>query len=230
MLGLLLVLFMAQDELQAPFDKAREGMVDLIARRGVPDGAVLKAMRAFPRHELVPPAHRHEAYADYPLPIGLGQTMSQPYMVAVMTEAAKVKPGDKVLEIGTGSGYQAAILAAVGARVFTIEILPELAQRAGRDLERLGVKNVTIRAGDGYRGWPEEAPFAAIVVTAAPKVVPPPLLDQLADGGRLVIPIGPPWDQTLEVHEKLGKEVRVRKEFAVRFVTMTGEAERRPGD
>jgi protein-L-isoaspartate(D-aspartate) O-methyltransferase len=221
---------MIASEPQDPYRQARDAMVDLIARRGVVDAVVLKAMRVFPRHELVPLSSRDQAYADHPLPIGLGQTISQPYMVAVMTEAARVKPGDKVLEVGTGSGYQAAILAAVGARVFTIEIVPELAERAKTDLTRLGVQNVTVKAGDGYRGWPEEAPFAAIVVTAAPQKVPPPLLEQLADGGRLVIPVGPPGDQVLEVHEKHGKEVRVRREFAVRFVSMTGEAERRPGD
>ena len=227
-LGLLLMIIAS--EAQDPYKQARDAMVDLIASRGVVGAAVLEAMRLFPRHELVPPAARDQAYADHPLPIGLGQTISQPYMVAVMTEAARVRPGDKVLEVGTGSGYQAAILAAVGARVFTIEIVPELAERAKADLERLGVQNVTVKVGDGYRGWPAEAPFAAIVVTAAPQKVPPPLLEQLADGGRLVIPVGPPWDQYLEVHEKHGKEVRVRREFAVRFVSMTGEAERRPGD
>jgi protein-L-isoaspartate(D-aspartate) O-methyltransferase len=227
-LGLLLLMVAAAP--QDPFLKARDAMVDLIARRGVVDEAVLKAMRAFPRHALVPEQDRDLAYADHPLPIGFGQTISQPYMVAVMTAAAKVKPGDKVLEVGTGSGYQAAILAAVGARVFTIEILPELAERAKQDLARLGVVNVTVKAGDGFQGWPEEAPFRAIIVTAAPKRVPPPLFAQLADGGRLVIPVGPPWDQYLEVHEKHGQDVKVTREFAVRFVTMTGEAERRPGD
>jgi protein-L-isoaspartate(D-aspartate) O-methyltransferase len=146
-------------------------------------------------------------------------------MVAVMTEAADIEPGDKVLEVGTGSGYQAAILGLVGARVFTIEIVEELAERARRDLARLGIENVAVRAGDGYRGWPEEAPFAAIVVTAAPEAVPKPLLEQLADGGRLVIPVGPAGDQVLEVHEKRGGKITVRREFAVRFVPMTGEAE-----
>ena len=187
-------------------------------------------MRAFPRHELLPAPGRDHAYADRPSPIGFNQTISQPYMVAVMTEAAAARPGDKILEVGTGSGYQAAILAAVGAKVFTIEIVPELALRAKNDLARLGVTNVTMRAGDGYQGWPEEASFRAIVVTAAPKSVPPPLLEQLADGGRLVIPVGPPWDQYLEVHEKHGQKIELHRAFAVRFVTMTGEAERRRGD
>jgi protein-L-isoaspartate(D-aspartate) O-methyltransferase len=209
------------DEVQA----ARARMVELIARRGVVDARVLAAMRAFPRHELVPPDQRDEAYADRPLPIGHGQTISQPYMVAVMTEAARVGPGSKVLEIGTGSGYQAAILAAVGARVFSIEIVAALAKRARADLDRLGVTNVTLRTGDGFAGWPEEAPFDAIVVTAAPEKVPAPLLAQLRDGGRLVIPVGPAADQWLEVHERQGDRVVVRREFAVRFVPMIGRAE-----
>ncbi len=208
----------------------RDEMVQLIARRGVTDAAVLAAMRAFPRHELVPAGQRAAAYEDRPLPIGDGQTISQPYVVAVMSAAAAVKPGDKVLEIGTGSGYQAAILAALGAKVYTIEIVPALAERAARDLGRLGVKNVTVRQGDGYQGWPDQAPFAAIVVTAAPEKVPPPLLAQLAPGGRLVIPVGSAGDQWLEIHERQGDRVRVWREFAVRFVPMTGQAEQRPSD
>jgi protein-L-isoaspartate(D-aspartate) O-methyltransferase len=216
---------MAAAPMKDPTQPARDRMVDLIERRGVKDAAVIAAMRRCPRHELVPERYRSEAYDDRPLPIGFGQTISQPYMVAVMTEAADVEPGDKVLEVGTGSGYQAAILGLVGARVFTIEIVEELAERARRDLARLGIENVAVRAGDGYRGWPEEAPFAAIVVTAAPEAVPKPLLEQLADGGRLVIPVGPAGDQVLEVHEKRGGKIKVRREFAVRFVPMTGEAE-----
>ncbi|MBI3178128.1 MAG: protein-L-isoaspartate(D-aspartate) O-methyltransferase [Deltaproteobacteria bacterium] len=210
-----------------PFEVARSRMVDLIAARGVTDKRVLDALRRFPRHELVPERDRARAYEDGPLPIGHGQTISQPYMVAVMTEAAGVESGDKVLEVGTGSGYQAAILSLVGARVFTIEIVPELAARAGADLERLGIENVTVRAGDGYKGWPEQAPFDAIVVTAAPERVPPPLLAQLAEGGRLVIPVGPAGDQVLEVHERRGGAIQVSRSFAVRFVPMTGEAEKR---
>jgi protein-L-isoaspartate(D-aspartate) O-methyltransferase len=201
-------------------------MVDLIAARGVKNKAVLDAMRRFPRHELVPERDRAAAYEDRPLPIGHGQTISQPYMVAVMTEAARVAPGDKVLEVGTGSGYQAAILAGAGARVFSIEIVPELAERARQDLERLGVKDVTLRTGDGYRGWPEEAPFAAIVVTAAPETVPPALHEQLAEGGRLVIPVGPSGSQWLEVHEKRSGKIKIHREFPVRFVPMTGETQR----
>lgn len=206
--------------------KARDRMVDLIAARGVKDEAVLEAMRAFPRHELVPEREQAHAYEDRPLPIGHGQTISQPYMVAVMTEAAALEPGDKVLEVGTGSGYQAAILAGVGATVFSVEIVSELASRVKKDFERLGVKNVTLRQGDGYAGWSEEAPFSAIVVTAAPETVPPPLLEQLAVGGRLVIPVGPTGSQWLEVHQKQKDgTIVVRREFAVRFVPMTGEAQ-----
>jgi len=205
--------------------EARDRMVDLIAARGVKDAAVLDAMRKFPRHELVPERERDRAYDDRPLPIGHGQTISQPYMVAVMTEAADLKPGEKVLEVGTGSGYQAAILAGVGAQVFSVEIVSELAERAKKDFARLEVK-VTLRTGDGYAGWPEEAPFAAIVVTAAPETVPPALLEQLAEGGRLVIPVGPGGSQWLEIHEKIDGKIVVRREFAVRFVPMTGEAQR----
>lgn len=209
-----------------PTEAARDRMVADIARRGVRDQAVLDAMRQLPRHELVPERHQAAAYADQPVPIGFGQTVSQPYMVAFMSAAADVQAGEKVLEIGTGSGYQAAVLARLGARVFTIEILPELGARAQRDLARLGIEGVTFRVGDGYGGWPEEAPFDAIVVTAAPPEVPQPLLQQLADGGRLVIPVGSQHgQQLLVVHEKRGDVLKVRREFAVRFVPMTGEAQ-----
>lgn len=207
------------------YREARDEMVNLIARRGVEDETILEAMRSFPRHELVPESQRRFAYADRPLPIGEQQTISQPYIVAFMTEAAQVKKGDKVLEIGTGSGYQAAILALVGARVFSIEIIAELAARAQKDLARLGVQ-VEIRHGDGFRGWPEAAPFDAVIVTAAPERVPEPLLAQLKDGGRLVVPVGPSGDQTLEIHTRRGSEFRVERSFPVRFVPMTGEAER----
>lgn len=201
----------------------RHQMVDLIAARGVSNAVVLSALRTFPRHELVPPSLRQHAYEDRPLPIGEGQTISQPYIVAVMTEAADAQPGEKVLEVGTGSGYQAAILATVGARVFTIEIIEDLARRAERDLQRLGVQNVSVRHGDGYAGWPEEAPFDAILVTAAPENVPHALRDQLIEGGRLVIPLGSMHDQTLEVHERRGPRFDVRRVFPVRFVPMTGK-------
>jgi protein-L-isoaspartate(D-aspartate) O-methyltransferase len=161
------------------------------------------------------------------VPIGNGQTISQPYIVAFMTEAAQIRPGAKVLEIGTGSGYQSAILALTGAEVYSIEIIPSLGERAKADLARLGLK-VNIRVGDGFAGWPEQAPFDAVVVTAAPPRVPAPLFAQLKDGGRLVIPVGPEGNQVLEIHTKRGKDITVTQAFPVRFVPMTGEAERPP--
>ena len=165
------------------------------------DPRVLAALRAVPRHRFVPEAYREGAYDDGPLPIGQGQTISQPYIVAVMTEQLRPEPGDRVLEIGTGSGYQAAVLARLVARVYSIEIVPELAERARATLAELGVANVEVFTGDGYRGLPEHAPFDGIVVTAAPPEVPQPLLDQLALGGRLVVPVGR-RDQELRVLER----------------------------
>ncbi len=204
---------------------ARERMVtEQLANRGVTDERVLAAMRRVPRHELVPERQRPHAYEDRPLRIGLGQTISQPYVVAAMSEAVALKGGEKVLEVGTGSGYQAAVLAELGASVYTIEIEPELAERARRDLERLGYQNVHVRAGDGYRGWPEEAPFDAIVVTAAPDHVPPALLEQLAVGGRMVLPVGN-FYQELLLLRKDEDGVHRRSLMGVRFVPMRGEAE-----
>ncbi len=203
---------------------ARREMVELIARRGVKDPAVLEAMRRVPRHRLVPAELVDLAYDDRPLPIGQGQTISQPYMVAYMTEAARVRPGSRVLEVGTGSGYQTAVLAAIGADVYSIEIDPELAARAALVLGELGHRGVHLRLGDGSLGWPEAAPFDAIVVTAAPVVVPPALVEQLAEGGRLVIPVGEPVEQVLEVHERRAETVLVTRTLPVRFVRMTGEA------
>jgi len=195
-----------------------------IELRDVADPRVLAAMRRVPRHAFVPEARQDEAYADHPLPIGHGQTISQPYIVAVMTELARVGPGSRVLEIGTGSGYQAAVLAEVGAEVWSIEIVEPLAHRARETLARLGYDRVHVRHGDGFAGWPEEAPFDAVVVTAAPGSVPPPLLDQLAPGGRLVIPVGDSY-QELQVHRRTPDGFEVETVFPVRFVPMTGKAQ-----
>jgi protein-L-isoaspartate(D-aspartate) O-methyltransferase len=173
------------------FAEERERMVDdQIIPREVTDPIVLQAMRRVPRHAFVPPEYLDQSYEDHPLPIGYGQTISQPYIVAYMSENCELQPGDRVLEIGTGSGYQAAILADMGMEVYTIEIVPELAAEAETRLKRLGY-DVQVRAGDGYYGWPEAAPFDAIIVTAAPDHVPQPLIDQLKPVGHLVIPIGP---------------------------------------
>lgn len=206
----------------------REAMVrDTIEARGVSDPRVLAAMRRVPRHEFVPVAVRALAYADRPLPIGEDQTISQPFVVASMTQLARGSPGDAVLEVGTGSGYQAAVLAEVGCRVYTIEIVEPLARRAEADLRRLGYgDSVTVRTGDGYRGWPDAAPFRAILVTAAPDHVPQPLIDQLAIGGRMVIPVGDAY-QDLLVIEKTETGAVTRSAYPVRFVPMTGEALRR---
>ena len=211
------------------FAAAREAMVlDQIEARGVVDTAVLEAMRRVPRHEFVPDAWCAFAYADQPLPIGEDQTISQPYVVALMTELLHVKPGQRVLEIGTGSGYQAAVLAELGAEVYTIEIIGQLADRARATLDRLGYrKKIMVRTGDGYEGWPEAAPFDGIILTAAPPRVPQPLLDQLKPGGRLVVPEGA-GEQDLVVYVK-SAEGRVQREVVlpVRFVPMTGRAQER---
>jgi len=183
------------------------------------DPRVIAAMETVPRHEFVPETLRSLAYADKPLPIGNDQTISQPYIVAIMTDLLDLPPNCKVLDIGTGSGYQAAVLAALGAQVFTIEIVSELAARAQKDFERLGIKNVTAREGDGYAGWREHGPFDAIVVTAAPPHVPPALLDQLAEGGRLVIPVGGA-EQHLQVITRGPEDFEVDVVEAVNFVPL----------
>lgn len=194
-----------------------------IRARGVRDRRVLDVMRRVPRHEFVPPAHVARAYDDSPLPIGLGQTISQPYIVAYMTEQLDVTPQSKVLEIGTGSGYQAAVLAELASEVYTIEIVSELAQRSRETLARLGYTNVHVRDGDGYRGWPDAAPFDRIIVTAAPDHVPQPLVDQLAVGGRMIIPVGN-YSQQIRILTKTPKGVVEQKTLDVIFVPMTGEA------
>ncbi|MEM9195849.1 MAG: protein-L-isoaspartate(D-aspartate) O-methyltransferase [Myxococcota bacterium] len=196
-----------------------------IEARGIEDPRVLRAMRTVPRHAFVPEAQQANAYQDRPLPIGYRQTISQPYIVALMTALADVGPGSRVLEVGTGSGYQAAVLAAVGARVYSIEIVKPLARRAKRILAELGYgRRITVRAGDGYAGWPSEAPFDAIVVTAAPPEIPAPLREQLKVGGRLVIPVGE-RAQRLEVVTRTDRGFRTRNVIPVRFVPMTGKAQ-----
>jgi protein-L-isoaspartate(D-aspartate) O-methyltransferase len=194
-----------------------------LAARGLSDSATLAAMRRVPRHRFVPTAYQRGAYDDHPLPIGEGQTISQPFIVGAMTEALKLEPEDRVLEIGTGSGYQAAVLAEVAQEVFSIEILESLGLRAESTLVELGYTNVHVRIGDGYRGWPEHAPFDAIIVTAAPDHIPQPLIDQLAVGGRMVLPVGD-IDQRLVVLTKSEKGITREDRFGVRFVPMTGEA------
>ena len=207
----------------------RAAMVkDQIAARGVRDPATLEAMRTVPRHEFVPALLRDNAYRDHPLPIGHGQTISQPYIVAFMTEAIAPKPGEKILEIGAGSGYQAAVLAQMGADVYTIEIVEPLAELARQNLERLGYTNAHVLHGDGYRGWPEHAPFDAIIVTCAPDKIPPGLVAQLKDGGRMIIPVGGGFAQDLVLLRKHGDRVEQQAVLPVRFVPMTGEAEKNP--
>lgn len=193
-----------------------------IAARGVEDAQVLRAMRTVPRHRFVPADLVSLAYANRPLPIGYGQTISQPYIVAYMTLLVEPDTSDRVLEIGTGSGYQAAVLAEIVDQVYTIEIVPELARTARGRLEELGYDNVEVRSGDGYFGWEEHAPFDAIVVTAASEHIPPLLIEQLADGGRMVIPVGSPYrTQTLMLVEKRGEELSTRSVAPVRFVPFT---------
>jgi protein-L-isoaspartate(D-aspartate) O-methyltransferase len=212
-----------------PYLRARERMVrEQIVARGVKEVRVLAAMRTVPRHEFVPAAQRAHAYEDDPVPIGSGQTVSQPYIVALMTELAGVGKGARVLEVGTGSGYQAAVLAELGCEVYSIEIVEELARSAEATLRRLGYGQVKVRHGDGYRGWPEHAPFDAIVVTASPPRIPPPLEEQLAPRGRLVIPVGR-TDGELVVVTRTDRGLTRRTVTPVRFVPMTGEAERDGG-
>jgi protein-L-isoaspartate(D-aspartate) O-methyltransferase len=196
--------------------------------RDITNASVLAVMGKVPRHEFVPEHLRPEAYKDRPLPIGHEQTISQPYVVAFMTERLEPRPIDRVLEIGTGCGYQAAVLAGLVAEVFTIEIIGDLAQQATANLTRLGCTNVYVRAGDGYQGWAEAAPFDGIIVTCAPERVPQPLIDQLKDGGCMIIPVGPAWSQELVLLRKHGGRLEQQAVLPVRFVPMTGEAEGTP--
>ena len=218
-LGFTIVLFVSalwQDE----YAGLRYQMVATqIEVRGVTNQHVLNAMKKVPRHLFVPGDMQSSAYQDRPLPIGLGQTISQPYIVAFMTEAIRPKKTDVVLEIGTGSGYQAAVLAEIVKEVYTLEIIPELGMMAKERLKSMGYENIFAKVSDGYHGWSEHAPFDAIVVTAAAEEVPQPLIEQLADGGRMIIPVGPAFDiQNLVMVTKKNGEVKQKKLFAVRFV------------
>lgn len=225
--AMMLTVFCAHDVGAAAGDVDRAAeRAEMVARqiedRGVNNKQVLAALRKVPRHEFVPDSEKRQAYRDTPLPIGEGQTISQPYIVALMTELAQPDPSDRVLEVGTGSGYQAAVLAEIVEHVYTIEIEPTLAEQATEVLRRLGYSNVTVRAGDGYVGWEEHAPFDIIVVTAAPDHIPQPLLDQLKPGGRMVAPVGPVFStQELRVFEKdaTGKVI-AKNVTPVRFVPL----------
>jgi len=206
------------------YEKPRRQMVDhQIARRGIHDKRVLEAMRAVPRHEFVDPSQHAEAYADYPLPIGYGQTISQPYIVALMTELLEVLPEHHVLEIGGGSGYQAAVLSCLAARVTTVERIPQLAERARETLQRLGFSNVNVVTADGTLGWPVEAPFDRIIVTAAAPEMPKTLTEQLDDDGRMVIPVGGEVVQDLIIVKKSGGRLISEQSIGCRFVHLIGE-------
>ena len=206
----------------------RQRMVEQqLKPRGIKEERVLAAMAKVPREEFVPTDARPSAYEDGPLPIGYDQTISQPYVVAFMTEQLRPKQSDRVLEIGSGSGYQAAILAELVGDVYTIDIVEPLAKTAEATLQRLGYKNVHIKVGDGYKGWPEEAPFDAVIVTCAPEKVPQPLVDQLKDGGRMVIPVGERFAQQLYLLEKKNGQLKESVTLPVRFVPMLREAQKK---
>jgi len=217
------------------FQQQREGLIEqirddvrtssVVLGKSRLDDNVLKAMATVPRHEFVPEKHRHQSYRNRPLPIGYGQTISQPAIVAMMTDLLQLESTDKALEIGTGSGYQAAILAELVEQVFSIEIVPELAERAAVDLERTGYLNVTTREGDGYFGWEEEAPFDAIIVTAASDHIPPPLLKQLKPGGRMVIPVGSRFmvQHLVLVTKDADDNIVTEQLLPVRFVPLTSQ-------
>lgn len=206
---------------------ARRGrMVETqIRARGITDERVLAAMRKVPRHLFIPEDRRAYAYEDHPVPVGLGQTISQPFIVAYMTDALKLAPTDKVLEIGTGSGYQAAVLAELAREVYTMEIVPELAERARATLESLAYRNVRVRHGNGYLGWPEAAPFDKIIVTAAPDEVPKALVDELAVGGTMIVPVGR-VEQMMTIIRKTARGVVQEETIPVLFVPMTGKPKR----
>jgi|SRR5690554_409474 len=222
---ILLLLILSLFALTARDDRQRE-RYNMVTRqvesRGIRDNAVLRAMRRVPRHFFIPSNRHRQAYDDGPVPIGYGQTISQPYIVAYMTEAVTLDPDDRVLEIGTGSGYQAAILGEIVSEVFSIEIIPELASSAEEVINQLEYSNISVRQGDGYYGWEEAAPFDAIVVTAAAEHIPPPLLAQLKDGGKMIIPVGSPFMvQNLMLVEKNGESITTTSLMPVRFVPFT---------
>ncbi len=210
---------------QDEYTGERYAMVESqIASRGVTDRQVLDAMKKVPRHQFVPDTYKSDAYQDRPLPIGMDQTISQPYIVGYMTEAISPGKDDIVLEIGTGSGYQAAILAEIVKEVYTLEIIPELGKTAMERLETMGYNNVHCRVSDGYYGWQEHAPFDAIIVTAAAEKIPQPLVDQLAEGGRMILPVGPAFEvQNLVLVTRRNGEIKSKKLFSVRFVPFTRE-------
>ena len=213
---------------QTKLEISRQEMVDFqIMRRDVRDTLVLNAMRKVPRHEFIPKKFIKSAYDDNPLPIGEGQTISQPYIVAFMTEKLGLSRQDTVLEIGTGSGYQAAVLAEIAAKVYTIEIVESLSKQAGEVLKKLGYKNVELKCGDGYQGWPEKAPFDGIIVTAAPDHIPQPLVDQLKKGGRMIIPVGEYYQELVLITKNNKGSISRKNVLPVRFVPMTGAAQKR---
>jgi protein-L-isoaspartate(D-aspartate) O-methyltransferase len=225
-----LILWRLKAQSPGSFEESRLRMVEgQLKARDITDGKVLTAMGKVARHRFVPAYLASLAYSDQPLPIGLGQTISQPYIVALMTQWAEVKPGDKVLEVGAGSGYQAAVLAEITAKVFTIELLPELGQAARERLKELGYGRVQVKIGDGYQGWPEEAPFDAILVTATAPEVPPALAVQLKEGGRLVIPVGRPgWVQQLIRFRKLAGKLQEEASLPVLFVPLVKPEDAKP--
>jgi protein-L-isoaspartate(D-aspartate) O-methyltransferase len=210
---------------EGAYAAARSRMVEeQIRRRGIHDSRVLDAMARVPRHLFIPSAERHEAYGDHPVPIGFGQTISQPYIVGFMTEALRVEPAHRVLEIGAGSGYQTAVLAELRATVYAIEVIDDLAERARRLLEELDYRNVHVRAGDGYRGWPEHAPYDRVIAAAAAEDIPPAFIEQLVDQGILVIPLGV-FNQELLVIRRVGERLETIGTMPVRFVPMIKKAQ-----
>lgn len=214
-----------QTDPEARFAKARKWMIDSqLINRGITDKRLLAAFEKVARHRFVPGQYRDQSYGDHPLPIGMDQTISQPYIVAIMTQLLDLDTSDIALEVGTGSGYQAAILGELAKEVYTIEIIERLGKKAESLLDTLGYENVFVRIGDGYKGWPEKAPFDGIIVTCAPPEIPQPLIEQLADSGRMVIPVGT-YYQELILLENINGKISETKVLPVRFVPMTGEAQ-----